>query len=116
MPIVSYYFLLLFIVFSMLSSIKIYIGGDLNWLILCFFLITSVTNYLISNKTMAIRIITDKLHYLKIYKLMLLGWLFFILGIGVAGFLNQGTGLYTIVKYLAFIFIFICLLLLPLSP
>ncbi|MEQ4664233.1 hypothetical protein ABN067_21995 [Providencia rettgeri] len=116
MPIISYCFLLLFIAFSMLSSIKIYIGGDLNWLILLFFLITSVTNYLISKKAIAMKIIIEKLHYLKVYKIMLLGWLLFIIGIGVAAFLNQGTGLYTIVKYLTFIFILMCLLLTPLSP
>lgn len=116
MRVISCFFLLLFIAFSMLSSIKIYIGGSLNWAILFLFLITSVTSYIISQGSIKKQVVIDKFHYLKSYKTALFGWLLFIFGIGIAAFLNQGTGLYTIIKYLTFIFILIFLLLTPLSP
>lgn len=115
MLVISNVFIALFIVFSMLSSIKIYIGGNLNWLIQFFFLIMSVVSSLAASTCSITQTIRERLRCLSDYKLMLFSWLLFVVGIAFAAFMNNGTGLYTLTKYLAFMFVLLCLLLVSLS-
>ncbi|CAI0778368.1 Uncharacterised protein [Serratia entomophila] len=117
MRVISSVFVVLFIVFSMLGTIKIYIGGNLNWLIQLILLIVAVVSSLAASPLSMMQTVRERLRCLGNYKLMLFGWLLFMAGIAIAAFMNHGTGLYTVAKYLAFMFVLLCLLLIsPLSP
>ncbi|WP_431223020.1 hypothetical protein ACQ86O_23070 [Serratia sp. L9] len=59
----------------------------------------------------------ERLCLLRGYTPMLLGWLLFMAGIAIAALMNEGTGLYTVAKYLALLFVLVCLVVIsPLSP
>ncbi len=56
------------------------------------------------------------MHYFRDYKPLLAGWLLFIAGIVIAAYVNDGVGLYTVVKYLVFLLVLVGLVLItPLS-
>lgn len=117
MRVISSVFAILFIVFSMLGTIKIYIGGNLNWLLQLMLLVVAVASSLAASPFSMMQTIRERLYRLRGYKLMLFGWLLFMTGIAIAAFMNQGVGLYTVAKYLAFMFVLLCLLLIsPVSP
>lgn len=113
---ISGIFTILFITFAMLGTIKVYIGGNLNWLIQLALLAVAVISSLKASPLSVMQTVRARLSHLRNYKLIVLGWLLFAAGITIAAVMNHGAGLYTLAKYGAFIFVFLCLLLIsPLS-
>lgn len=114
---ISSIFTLLFIVLAMLGTVKVYIGGNLNWLILLLLLGVATVTSLTSTQSSLKELLSTRLSILKHYKWMLGGWVLFIAGIFIAALMNDGTGLYTVVKYLLFVIVLLSLLLIsPLTP
>ncbi|WP_232238918.1 MULTISPECIES: hypothetical protein [Serratia] len=114
---ISSIFTLLFIVLAMLGTVKVYIGGNLNWLILLLLLGVATVTSLTSTQSSLKELLSTRLSILKHYKWMLAGWVLFIAGIFIAALMNDGTGLYTVVKYLLFVIVLLSLLLIsPLTP
>lgn len=100
----------------MLGTIKIYIGSNLNWLIQLTLLAVAVISSLKASPLSMMQTVRVGMSQLLNYKLMVLGWLLFVAGIAIAAIMNHCVGLYTLVKFGAFIFVFLCLLLIsPLS-
>lgn len=110
-------FTILFITFSMLGTIKIYLGGNVNWLIQLVLLAVAIISSLKAFPPHSVmQMVRTRLSYPRSYKLIVLGWFLFVAGISVAAMMNHGTGMYTLVKYAAFILVFFGLLLIsPLS-
>lgn len=106
-------FLFLFIIFSVLGTIKIYIGGNLNWAIalamLGLTLLFSLPEMSFMQRTARLRT------QLKPYMPMLAGWGLFMGGIAVAAAANGGAGLYTLAKYIALLGALLLLLLIGVS-
>ncbi|MBI6150744.1 hypothetical protein JEP92_01465 [Serratia surfactantfaciens] len=114
--VLSCIFSIIFIVFSMLGTIKIYIGGNFNWLIQLMLLSAAVASSLMASPLSPGQTVRARLRNLRNYKPMMIGWLLFMAGIAIAAVMNHGTGLYTLAKYVAFMFALLCLLLIsPLS-
>jgi len=101
-------FLLLFLAFSMLGSIKVYIGGNLNWLIAV--LLLAVALFCIIGREPRAQFRQRLSISIKSYYPMLFGWFLFMTGIAIAAFMNNGAGLYTNAKYAAMIFVLLMLL------
>lgn len=106
-------FFLLFMAFCMLGTLKIYIGSNLNWLISLLLLGTALA-CMLPTRPVA-RHLAGLRALLNAYKPMLLGWMLFMTGIAVSAALHQGTGLYTIAKYLVLLLVLLMLLLLNIS-
>lgn len=102
-------FLFLFITFTVLGTIKIYIGGNLNWLIALSLLAVAV--YFSLRNTSLKQHLATMARLLKSYRPMLIGWLLFMAGIGIAAAMNNGIGMYTIAKYLALLLVFFTLII-----
>ncbi|MGP2760563.1 hypothetical protein ACTVPB_01840 [Serratia marcescens] len=116
MRVISCIFSIIFIVFSMLGTIKIYIGGNFNWLIQLMLLSAAVASSLMASPLSPAQTVRARLSNLRNYKPMMIGWVLFMAGIAIAAVMNHGTGLYTLAKYIAFMFALLCLLLIsPLS-
>lgn len=94
----------------MLGTVKIYIGGNLNWVISLLLLISAVCFALTT--TPLTRRLASLIVLVKPYKPMLLGWMLFMTGIAISGALHNGTGLYTIAKYVVILLVLLLLLLL----
>ncbi|MCW2256815.1 O-antigen ligase [Providencia alcalifaciens] len=62
------------------------------------------------------KVLYVRLQYLVHYKLLILGWLLFMAGIAIAGIMNHGIGLYTLIKYSLFIVVFSSLIIISVSP
>lgn len=107
-------FLFLFIILSVLGTIKIYIGGNLNWAIalavlgLSLFFSQSAFAY----KQRLAAVATELRQHIP----LLAGWALFIGGIALAAAMNGGTGFYTLAKYFALLAVFLVLLLIRVSP
>lgn len=112
----SQFFIIFFIMYSMLSSIKMYIGGNLNWVIQIILLGIALMASLAASIVPIKKIIYVKLQYLLHYKLLILGWLLFMSGITIAGIMNHGIGLYTLIKYSLFIVVFLAMIIISVSP
>lgn len=106
-------FLFLFIAFTILGTIKIYIGGNVNWAI-ALTLLGIAVYFSLQNTSLLHRLKTLPV-LLKPYAPMLLGWLLFIAGIAIAAAMNGGTGLYTVAKYLALLMVLFMLLVIGIS-
>jgi hypothetical protein len=105
---ISSKFLLLFIALSMLGSVKIYTGGNLNWLILLLLLALAVGSARVRKPLN--RSLQSRIALLKPYMPLLIGWVLFMVGIVIAESMNDGSGLYTIAKYIALLFVLFALM------
>lgn len=108
----SSFFLISFIALCMLGTVKIYIGSNLNWLILLAFISLSLLFSMPKNKSIK-NFISQCIAVSSKNKLILIGWFLFLFGIFIAGILNHGVGLYTEVKYLALLFIMFLITAIP---
>lgn len=101
-------FLFLFIAFTILGTVKIYIGANTNWLIA--FVLLGIAVFFSLQNTTLIQKIKVLPAFIKSYAPMMIGWLLFIAGIAIAAAMNGGVGLYTIAKYLALLLVLLLLL------
>lgn len=110
-------FTLFFIALAMLGTVKIYIGGNINWLIQIMLLLAATVTSLAASQLSTGQTLLGRLSRLGDYKPMLLGWLLFMAGIAAASLANHGLGFYTLAKYLAFMLVLAMLVVIsPLTP
>lgn len=101
----------------MLGTIKIYIGGNINWLIQIMLLLAATATSLAASHFSTGQTLQGRLSRLGDYKPMLFGWLLFMAGIAAASLVNHSLGFYTLAKYLAFMLILAMLVVIsPLTP
>ncbi len=110
---ISRNFFLLFITFCMLGTVKIYIGGNFNWIISLALLVTAL--YFSLARKPILRQLQSLRMELRPYKPMLLGWFLFMAGIVLSATLHNGTGLYAVAKYFALLIVLLMLLLIGAS-
>lgn len=105
--------ILLFIALSMLGSMKIYMRANFDWLILLALLLPVITHILLYSKLL--QVLSAVAALVKFSKPMFLGLGVFMVGMAVAAFTNNGTGLYAILKYFVISSILILLIMVGIS-
>lgn len=106
-------FFSLFIILTILGTVKIYIGANINWGIA--FALLGFSVYFSLGNTSLIERIKALPPLIKSYTPMIIGWLLFMAGIAIAAAMNDGVGLYTIAKYLALLIVLLLMLLIGIS-
>ncbi|WMC11510.1 hypothetical protein PU634_03890 [Oceanimonas pelagia] len=91
---------------SVLGNIKLYIGSPMVWLIL----LAPIFIYSLLCKRLSVAFLMANPFIILIF----MGWLIFVSGIALAGWLHDGKGVYTIIKYLVIMLVLLgCILIQP---